>query len=83
MPDDRQILDHPEVSDINASVAKIADEFRVGFEKVALIDRPAVTLFGSARVAAGSEPYESARAVGRRFAEAGWAVVTGGGGGVM
>ncbi len=83
MTDDRQILDRPEESDIDASVAKIADEFRAGFEKVALIDRPAVTLFGSARVAEGSEPYEAARIVGRRFAEAGWAVVTGGGGGVM
>jgi len=81
--DDRQILDRPEESDIDASVAKIADEFRAGFEKVALIDRPAVTLFGSARVAEGSEPYEAARVVGRLFAEAGWAVVTGGGGGVM
>jgi uncharacterized protein (TIGR00730 family) len=81
--DDRQILDHPQTWDIDASVAKIADEFRAGFEKVALIDRPAAALFGSARVHEGSEPYESARAVGRCFAEQGWAVVTGGGGGVM
>ena len=81
--DDRQILDHPAAFDIDASVAKIADEFRTGFEKVALIDRPAAALFGSARVHEGSAPYESARAVGKRFAEAGWAVVTGGGGGVM
>jgi uncharacterized protein (TIGR00730 family) len=83
MTDDRQILDHPETSDIDESVAKIAEEFRIGFEKVAQIDRPAVTLFGSARVPEGSPPYEAARAVGRRFAEAGWAVITGGGGGVM
>jgi uncharacterized protein (TIGR00730 family) len=81
--DDRQILDHPAPSDIDLSVEKIAAEFRVGFEKIALIDRPAVTLFGSARVAEGSEPYEAARVVGRRFAEHGWAVITGGGGGVM
>ncbi len=83
MTDDRQILDHPQTWDIDASVAKIADEFRAGFEKVALIDRPAAALFGSARVHEGSEPYEAARAVGKRFAEQGWAVVTGGGGGVM
>ena len=83
MTDDRQILDHPATFDIDASVKKIAAEFHAGFEKVALIDRPAVTLFGSARVHEGSAPYESARAVGRRFAEEGWAVVTGGGGGVM
>jgi len=81
--DDRQILDHPQTFDIDASVEKIAAEFRAGFEKVALIDRPAVALFGSARVDEGSEPYEWARAAGRRFAEKGWAVVTGGGGGVM
>jgi uncharacterized protein (TIGR00730 family) len=83
MTDDRQILDHPNTFDIDASVAKIAAEFRAGFEKVALIDRPAVALFGSARVDEGSAPYEAARAVGRRFGEEGWAVVTGGGGGVM
>ena len=83
MTDDRLILDHPAASDIDVSVEKIAAEFRAGFEKVALIDRPAVTFFGSARVAEASEPYEAARLVGRRFAEAGWAVITGGGGGVM
>ena len=83
MTDDRQILDHPAAFDIDTSVQKIADEFRAGFEKVAQIDRPAVALFGSARVKEGSGPYESARAVGKLFAERGWAVVTGGGGGVM
>jgi uncharacterized protein (TIGR00730 family) len=80
--DDRRILDYG-TSKIDESVAKIAAEFRAGFEKVAEIDRPAVALFGSARVARGSAPYEAARAVGRCFAEAGWAVVTGGGPGVM
>jgi uncharacterized protein (TIGR00730 family) len=81
--DDRQLLDHPNAFAISTSVEKIAAEFRVGFEKVAEIDRPAVTMFGSARVAEGSAPYEAARAVGRCFAEEGWAVVTGGGPGVM
>jgi uncharacterized protein (TIGR00730 family) len=81
--DDRRILDRPDDSEIEASVEKIAAEFRAGFELVALIDRPAVALFGSARVEEGSGPYEQARVVGRRFAEAGWAVITGGGPGVM
>jgi uncharacterized protein (TIGR00730 family) len=80
--DDRKLLDHP-TADIEASVAKIAEEFRMGFEKVAQIKRPAVALFGSARVPEGSKPYEDARNVGRRFGEAGWAVITGGGPGVM
>jgi len=81
--DDRQILDRPDEAKIDASVEKIAAEFKAGFEQVARIDRPAVALFGSARAAAGSGPYEAARSVGRLFAEAGWAVITGGGPGVM
>ncbi len=47
------------------------------------IDRPAVTFFGSARAKEGSVAYDGARAVGRLFAEKGFAVVTGGGPGVM
>ncbi len=80
--DDRRILDRPE-NDLELAVQKIATEFREGFEKVALIDRPAVALFGSARVDETHPAYAAARAVGRRFADRGWAVITGGGGGVM
>jgi hypothetical protein len=81
--DDRILLDRPWTRDIDSSVAKIAAEFRAGFEKVAQIDRPAVAMFGSARVPEGSAPYEAARAAARLFGRPGWAVVTGGGGGVM
>ena len=42
-----------------------------------------MTFFGSARVAEDSAPYLEAREVARRFGERGWAVVTGGGPGVM
>jgi uncharacterized protein (TIGR00730 family) len=80
--EDRKILDS-EVADVEEHVARIAADFRGGFEAVARIDRPAVTIFGSARTPAGTRPYEEARGVARRFAEAGWAVVTGGGPGVM
>jgi uncharacterized protein (TIGR00730 family) len=79
---DAKILDEG-TSAIDASVAKIAAEFRVGFEKVAQVKAPAVALFGSARVMEDSPPYRAAREVGRKFGEAGWSVVTGGGGGVM
>ena len=44
---------------------------------------PAVTVFGSARFGEGHRYYELARATGRRLAEAGYAVVTGGGPGIM
>jgi hypothetical protein len=82
--DDRRILaahDDPEA--LRQHAAAIGDEFLAGFERVNLIGRPAVTIFGSARVAPGSPPYEAARATARSFAEQGWAVVTGGGPGVM
>jgi uncharacterized protein (TIGR00730 family) len=66
-----------------SAVSLIASEFLAGFQAVQRIDRPAVSIFGSARVAEESPTYESARATGRAFAEAGFAVVTGGGPGVM
>jgi uncharacterized protein (TIGR00730 family) len=80
--EDRRVLESA-VQDVEEHVARIAEDFRSGFEAVALIDRPAVTIFGSARTPEGTKPYEEARAVAHRFAEAGWAVVTGGGPGVM
>jgi hypothetical protein len=64
-------------------VSLIASEFLAGFQAVEEIDRPAVSIFGSARVLEGTPTYESARATGRAFAEIGFAVVTGGGPGVM
>jgi hypothetical protein len=83
--EDRRVLDHREEprEELERHVAAIAQEFREGFEAVDRIDRPAVTLFGSARVREGDPVYEAAREVARRFAERGWAVVTGGGPGVM
>jgi len=81
--EDRKLLERRDGDDLFADAARIGDEFLQGFEAVARIDRPAVTLFGSARVHEGHPTYEAAREVGRRFAEAGFAVVTGGGPGVM
>jgi uncharacterized protein (TIGR00730 family) len=80
--DDELILD-TRLADPAGAVDRIAQEFRDGFAAVARIDRPAVALFGSARVAESHPAYAAAREVGRRFGEAGWAVVTGGGPGVM
>jgi len=80
--EDRRLLEKGEV-DYARHVELIAEEFRRGFELVDRIDRPAVTIFGSARIGDTHAAYLQARDVGRRFAEAGFAVVTGGGGGVM
>jgi uncharacterized protein (TIGR00730 family) len=79
---DRAILERVE-TDLDRHVAMIAQEFREGFEAVDRIGRPAVTLYGSARIPEGDPAYERAREVGRRFADAGFAVVTGGGPGIM
>src|SRR5215216_6559655 len=65
------------------NVFQIAEEFRMGFDAVDKIDRPGVTVFGSARVPRDHAVYRAAEDVGRRFAETGFAVVTGGGPGVM
>jgi uncharacterized protein (TIGR00730 family) len=64
-------------------ISLIASEFLAGFQAVQKIDRPAVSIFGSARVAENSPTYAAARATGAAFAAAGFAVVTGGGPGVM
>jgi uncharacterized protein (TIGR00730 family) len=66
-----------------SDVALIASEFLAGFQAVDKIDRPAVSVFGSARVRVGSRWYETARKVGSLFAGKGFAGVTGGGPGVM
>jgi uncharacterized protein (TIGR00730 family) len=80
--EDRDILERVDV-DLDAHVETIAREFRDGFEAVEQIGAPGVTIYGSARLGPRHPVYEQAREVGRRFAEAGWAVITGGGPGVM
>jgi uncharacterized protein (TIGR00730 family) len=83
MEDQRILSAHEKAEDLERHVQMIAEEFRQGFEAVDTIDRPAVTIFGSARIRQDDPVYEQARETGRRFAERGWAVVTGGGPGVM
>ncbi len=79
---DRLVLE-TKTGDVDQHVAMIAAEFRMGFETVARIDRPAVTIFGSARISAGHPDYQAAVETGRAFAREGFAVVTGGGPGIM
>ena len=64
------------------SAIRIFLEFLRGFETME-VDRPCVTVFGSARFPARHPYYELARATGRALAEAGFAVMTGGGPGIM
>jgi hypothetical protein len=80
--DDRAMLDARQ-RDVDRALAKIETEFREGWELLAGLDSPAVTVFGSARTAETAPAYSAARRIGGRFAERGWAVITGGGPGVM
>jgi uncharacterized protein (TIGR00730 family) len=68
---------------LSSDVSLIAAEFLAGFQAIQRIDRPAVSIFGSARIDEETPTYEAARSTARLFAEAGLAVVTGGGPGVM
>jgi uncharacterized protein (TIGR00730 family) len=81
MDDDRLLASHEGA--LPENVLSIAREFWAGFAAVDRIDRPAVSVFGSARIREETGEYQAARTVGRRFAEEGWAVITGGGPGVM
>jgi uncharacterized protein (TIGR00730 family) len=83
--EDRDLLDkpHQDQDELRENTAKIAEEFYEGFQAVERIDRPAVSIFGSARIGQDSPEYAAARATAKLFGEAGWAVITGGGPGVM
>ena len=61
---------------------RIVQEFKHGFRRLHKLG-PAVTVFGSARFNPSHPYYELGRQVGRKLAEAGLTVITGGGPGVM
>jgi uncharacterized protein (TIGR00730 family) len=61
---------------------RILAEFVEGFDAMAKVG-PAVSVFGSARTQRDDPVYETARTIGRRLAESGYAVITGGGPGAM
>ncbi|TDD15542.1 TIGR00730 family Rossman fold protein [Nonomuraea diastatica] len=63
-------------------VLRIQAEFVEGFGQLAELP-PAVTVFGSARMGEESPDYAQGRRLGRALAEAGYAVITGGGPGLM
>jgi len=80
--EDQRILKSDDGAD-RLRVRLIADEFTKGFEAVARIPSPAVSIFGSARVREGHPAYAAARETAKLFAKAGFSVITGGGPGAM
>lgn len=63
-------------------VFRIMAEFVEGFEELSQIG-PAVTIFGSARSKPGDKYYELTVETAKAVGKAGYAVITGGGGGIM
>ena len=64
------------------SAVRVFLEMLRGFEELEF-DQPCVTVFGSARFTEGHPYYEMGRETGRLLAEQGYAVMTGGGPGIM
>ena len=63
-------------------VLGIMSEFTVATERLRGI-RPAVSMFGSARIGADHPYYEKTRDIAKRLSDAGFAVISGGGPGLM
>jgi uncharacterized protein (TIGR00730 family) len=64
-------------------VFRIMSEFVDAFEIMAAVDLPRVSIWGSARTLEDTPYYNAARTLARRLAEEGYAIVTGGGPGIM
>ena len=81
--DDRQyFLDNFKAGD-SWRLFRIMSEFVDGFDTLSSISRPAVSIFGSARTTSEDHYYELAVRVAEDLAMAGYAIITGGGPGIM
>jgi len=81
MPGKQYLINEMTVED-SWRLFHIMAELVEGFEALAECG-PAVTIFGSTRVKPGDEVYQKAERIGQLLAESGFAVITGGGPGVM
>ncbi|WP_207782099.1 TIGR00730 family Rossman fold protein [Phytoactinopolyspora limicola] len=83
---DQRLLDHRGPGDwVHTDpwrVLRIQSEFVEGFSALATLG-PAISVFGSARTPEDDPQYAAAVDLGRRLVEAGFAVITGGGPGIM
>jgi uncharacterized protein (TIGR00730 family) len=84
--DEKLLQTSPDRRDFRATdtwrVLRIMGEFIEGFDNLATIDR-GVTIFGSARTHPDDPQYQAAQEVSRILAEAGFAIITGAGPGIM
>jgi uncharacterized protein (TIGR00730 family) len=68
--------------DDESRIDRIADELAMGFRALAHVGK-AVSIFGSARTSRDDRQYHQARALARRLGNEGFAIITGGGPGIM
>jgi uncharacterized protein (TIGR00730 family) len=84
--EDERLLERPQPPEFLEAdpwrVLRIQSEFVEGFDALASVG-PAVTVFGSARTPEDHRWYALARELGAMLAEQGYAVITGGGPGIM
>lgn len=83
MTDDELLLAMADPAEDPARMQRIAAEIGVGFSLLSGRLGKAVTVFGSARLGPADPRYDAARLLGSRLAGAGFAVITGGGPGLM
>jgi uncharacterized protein (TIGR00730 family) len=84
--EDRKLLDRPSRRELLQSeswrVLRITSEFVAGFDHLAEV-YPAVSIFGSARTQLANAYYDAAVKTAELIGKAGFAVITGGGPGIM
>jgi len=84
--EDRKLLDRPSVRETLQSeswrVLRITSEFVAGFDHLAEV-YPAVSIFGSARTQLANDYYNAAVKTAELIGKAGFAIITGGGPGIM
>src|SRR5205809_7342660 len=84
--EDRKLLDRPSREETLQSdswrVLRITSEFVAGFDHLADV-YPAVSIFGSARTKLSNKYYDAAVRTAELIGKAGFAIITGGGPGIM
>src|SRR5688500_5501815 len=83
---DEQLLESPRTDEFTHTdpwrVFRIMGEFVEGFDELATLSR-GIAIFGSARTSADDPDYQAAQETGALLAAQGFAVITGGGPGIM
>jgi uncharacterized protein (TIGR00730 family) len=77
-----EVADVLSTLDDQTRVQRIREEIEYGFDALAHVGA-GVSVFGSARTPRDAQEYEAARGLARMLGEAGFAVITGGGPGIM